>query len=439
MKNADKACILFSIAGAVFFAAVYFVYGMWGHTVIACMYRGESLGILNSVIQGQKELPVDFYFGIADSRFTFFFFNSVVLGIVLMAMSWATVRWGILPVLIWALLGAAISESLIWSVLAKPVVLNYLPVPIRDLILEIYFYYDRRTIQYEPASALYDPELGYTLKPGAFTFACREFNNQFRVNRLGLRDDDFSLEAPDVIILGDSVAMGWGVDQDQTFAEILQQKSHLKVLNTAVSSYGTAREMRLLDRLDTSRLKYLIVQYHPNDFRENEEFYIKGNRWPGADPVRYAERQRAYLTAHSYYPGKYTVKLAGMLKRDLLLRWYDRPRSVEPFPVSHAPDPVTEVKMFLNALIHGSHVDLSRVRVIVIEISPHLFIDDQFVSTLRMHLEKEDVSRYFLDLRVMDLSPVLKDEKYFYLLDDHLNVLGHETVAKVLLQAMQSS
>jgi len=175
---------------------------------------------------------------------------------------------GGIPVLIFVLLGTTVSEGIIWGVLSKPVILSYLPKKIHDLLSEIYIYYARCTIQYEPSCARYDRERGYMLKPGHFIFSCREFANEYRVNRFGLRDDEQSLVAPDIIVAGDSVAMGWGVDQNQTFAEILQRKSHLNVLNAGVSSYGTVREMRMLDRLDTSHLKYLIIQYHSNDFWE---------------------------------------------------------------------------------------------------------------------------------------------------------------------------
>ena len=54
-------------------------------------------------------------------------------------------------------------------------------------------------------------------------------------------------------MLGDSHAMGWGVEQEEALPQVLARKSGRKVLNAAVSSYGTVREMLMLDRLDTSR------------------------------------------------------------------------------------------------------------------------------------------------------------------------------------------
>src|SRR5262245_57014930 len=67
-------------------------------------------------------------------------------------------------------------------------------------------------IQYSPDCSLHHDSLGYTLRPGSCTFSGPEFSNRFDVNRLGLRDDEKSLDAPEIIVLGDSEAMGWGVD-----------------------------------------------------------------------------------------------------------------------------------------------------------------------------------------------------------------------------------
>src|SRR5262245_1272614 len=71
---------------------------------------------------------------------------------------------------------------------------------------------ERRLIQFQPECATYDPGLTYTLIPSsACTVASREFSVEYRANRLGLRDDDASLVKPEIVVLGDSHAMGWGV------------------------------------------------------------------------------------------------------------------------------------------------------------------------------------------------------------------------------------
>src|SRR4029453_2223238 len=146
------------------------------------------------------------------------------------------------------------------------------PRPVRRLVQQIYRHFNRTLIQFDEACAVYDPEVTYTLKPGTCTFGNLEFKNTFNVNRLGVRDDEASLDGPEIIVLGDSHAMGWGVEQRETLSRVLARTCGLKVLNAAVSSYGTAREMTLLNRLDTSRLRFLIVQAAPQHFLGNRVF-----------------------------------------------------------------------------------------------------------------------------------------------------------------------
>jgi hypothetical protein len=106
-------------------------------------------------------------------------------------------------------------------------------------------------VQFLKDCGKFDPELFYTLKPGEFEFGSRGFKkNRFFANSLGLRDSEESLHKPTIIVLGDSYAMGWGVEQNQTFAKLLESQTRLKTLNCGISSYGTVREIKMLDRID---------------------------------------------------------------------------------------------------------------------------------------------------------------------------------------------
>ena len=53
---------------------------------------------------------------------------------------------------------------------------------------------DKDLIQFSRHCAQYDEQLTYTLRPGTCHFAGPEFSNTYDVNRLGLRDDENSLE-----------------------------------------------------------------------------------------------------------------------------------------------------------------------------------------------------------------------------------------------------
>ena len=160
-----------------------------------------------------------------------------------------------------------------------------------------------------------------------------------------MRDEDALLDAPEVIVLGDSHAMGWGVGQEEALPQVLARKSGRRVLNAAVSSYGTARELLLLDRLDASRLRVLVVQYSDNDLPENRTFRENGNQLPIMSEAQYQNIVRHYASQRSYYPGKYVYRL--------FLKVF---RLEEPEPDQLRMDPVTpaeEAELFVNVLTHA--------------------------------------------------------------------------------------
>ncbi|HLG40247.1 MAG TPA: hypothetical protein VI461_11285, partial [Chitinophagaceae bacterium] len=150
---------------------------------------------------------------------------------------------------------------------------KYIPGFMESSYKFYYDSYDRRVIQFERDHAGYDSSLFYKLKQSAvFNYKNREFDNAFITNSLGTRDDENSLLAPEVICLGDSYIMGWGVDQQESVPQQLEKLSGMKVLNAGISSYGTAREMILLNKINTSALTFLIIQYCENDTQENDAY-----------------------------------------------------------------------------------------------------------------------------------------------------------------------
>jgi hypothetical protein len=181
-----------------------------------------------------------------------------------------------------------------------------------------YTNHGRKVVQWQPNLARYDEDLSYTLNPGRFVFSNVEYRTTFYVNSLGVRDDEISLQAPDVVVAGDSHAMGWGVEKEEAFADQIEKMTGLKVLNTAISSYGTVREMKILQRVDISRVKFLVIQYCQNDYDENRTFFENGN----ALPIMSKEKFDRVLASHQgdseYYWGKYLQYLLPSLVRHQL-------------------------------------------------------------------------------------------------------------------------
>lgn len=318
-------------------------------------------------------------------------------------------------------------EALIFTILHYPAFGNWRSLTFVQLIYDNDY---RNIIQFEPAFAQYDPELMYTLKPGTFHFQNPEFKVVYRVNRLGLRDSDESLIKPDAIVLGDSNAMGWGVRQEETYAKILEEKSRLKVLNAAVSSYGTAREMRLLDRLDTSNTKFLIIHYMQNDDIENH-FFSK-NRYAlrtGGQRV-YEDMVQLYQKQKTYYPGKY-IRLTFQYGLGASTNHSAGPGKTAPITELHD----RREKLFLNAVMQASHVDLTRMKIIVLNTEAD---DPTFSKRLQAEIGNGDYPPYIKRMTVLPLAPKL-DRQCFFALDEHIRAKGHAMIADEILKSLKTN
>lgn len=311
-------------------------------------------------------------------------------------------------------------ELTIALILTYPSLAEFLPFT--NVARKIYMEEYRSVIQYEPACARYDPGVFYTLKPGTFIFSNPEFKTKFFVNKIGIRDKEEDLIGPNVIVLGDSVTMGWGVDQYETYAEIIQNKTGLKVLNAAVSSYGTVREMFMLDRLDTINCKYLIIHYIDNDVNENRAFLRQGNTLSIHDRDFYDDVVKNYLKGKSYYLGKYVVfcfHQALQRAAKILNLIPGKKGSGKSLRAEESPE-----KLFLNAVLHASRVNLNSVQIIVI-------VQDGNLKNLKKEIENGDYP-FFIKNMIIVRMKFMKEN--YPILDNHLTARGHRIIAGKILK-----
>jgi hypothetical protein len=316
-----------------------------------------------------------------------------------------------------------LAEGFFTLLLAKPSLLRGLPATTVSHVRHYYLAHDRNMIQAMRECARFDPELFYTLRPGVFRFKNREFDNEFRVNSLGVRDDESALREPQAVVLGDSYAMGWGVDEDETIAKTVGRETGLRTLNAGIASYGTVREMRLLDRVDTSALRDLVIVYCNDDVIENRPFMSHGEFSVG-DAGRYEEDVRRAERRKRYYFGRRTIEFL----RDVVSPAPD----TGPRPVS----PESEARYFVNAVLHAGRTDLSRVRIVAFEVSQLRTVDSHFALAVRKEVSTETYPPYIRNMVVLDLVGRLKPEHY-YDLDDHLRPEGQHAIAEAVVEALR--
>ena len=118
-----------------------------------------------------------------------------------------------------------------------------------------------------------------------------EFRHGFSTNAQGFRGrTDYAPAKPPgtyrVIVLGDSVALGHGVEDDETFSAVAERELRtvrpVEVINMGVSGFGTAEELIQLDQIGWSyRPDLVVLTYFPNDPYNNvvsQLYSVSGER-----------------------------------------------------------------------------------------------------------------------------------------------------------------
>ena len=325
-----------------------------------------------------------------------------------------------------AAIGVGAADGLLAASYRVPGLAKYYPARVLGTVRALYMR-NRRIVQYEPDCVRYDAAVGYTLRPGSCRFSNPEFDTRVRVNSLGVRDRESALVRPAVVVLGDSLAMGWGVEEEETFARIFEARSGLPTLDAAVSGYGTVREMRLLERIDVSALRYLVIEYCGNDYQDENEPFYRAGAIPALNKDGLEAEQLAYLSSRRYYPGKFIVQLARLVVGGRALG-SGVASPVAPMPAGAASAAVDPPKAFLNALLRGGGAIPARAQVVV------LTYDRDFADGLRRKASSRRYPAWIRGLEVVDISRRLEGGQFA--LDDHWNRRGHAAAAEALLEAV---
>ena len=97
----------------------------------------------------------------------------------------------------------------------------------------------------------YDTELGWMPEPHSSSTITTFRTTHFKHNNLGLRDEEFTLDAkPTIVFLGNSFVWGLDSEASERFTDLLKPRiPDYKLLAAGVSGYGTDQEYLLLKRL----------------------------------------------------------------------------------------------------------------------------------------------------------------------------------------------
>jgi len=228
------------------------------------------------------------------------------------------------------------------------------------------------------------------------------------------------------VFTGDSFAMGWGVEQDQVMSAVLGDLTGLRILNTAVSSYGTARQMMGLKRVDLSDTTTLVIQYCDNDYLENHQFVQNAGALPIMTRERYEAKTARHLEDTRYYLGKYLQVFTPLLWRAWekgVTSWRPKKRRCD-----------VEADTFLKVL-DLAPLPRRQLRVVVLEIVRNQMIDGCFAAALRRTLDGRELAPWIESVDLID-PPTFLEASHYYALDQHLTTAGHRRVAEEIARLM---
>ena len=234
------------------------------------------------------------------------------------------------------------------------------------------------------------------------------------MNSLGLRDSEEALEQPEIIFLGDSFTMGWGVEQDESFPELMEDKLQQKSLNTAISSYGTAREHLIFQKIDHQNCQLLLLQYCSNDEEENEYFIQSDFDFKPSSKKIYQGRCKLNRINGTYYAFKYSFSVF-KYSLGVILSKLRPEKTVKEIP---AIENFHKILQLIRADYTGP--------IILFNLESHhtsSTIYQQFDSYFKANPEPK--------LYLFNTAAFLGEEDYFNI-DDHLNPKGHQKLAKEL-------
>jgi hypothetical protein len=145
----------------------------------------------------------------------------------------------------------------------------------------------------------FDPHTGWSKKPGYhLTKRTPEFVAHFEINQLGLRDDPMASPAKPagvyrVIALGDSFTLGFSVERDQHFVDLLEgywrgEGRQVEVLNAGTEGWDTAQQVAWLEAHGAAYDPDLVLLFpYENDLYWNSQRAYQSSDGPREKP-RYA-------------------------------------------------------------------------------------------------------------------------------------------------------
>ena len=287
---------------------------------------------------------------------------------------------------------------------------------------------DSFPVEYEPSKSL-----GYKMKPNSTGVSI--FRIHYEINSKGLRDYEYTYEKPEgvfrILVLGDSVALGYGVEMEDSFPKLLEKslnsvkQNRYQVINAAVAGYNTIQERNYLQE---DGLRYspdlVIVIFLSNDITSRlscgvvrNGMLVEQNALPLPLYIKRILRKSAFYHFVAY---RYKATIRAKSRYDY--KEEDRVNRMN----KHWPKCKQSVKNMIE-LAKSNNIKL----IFIFYPSPVEITTEPLSKKMLFSLLEDN------KINFIDLSPLLKQEMQFrrvYLKSDsiHPNQKTHQLIAQTI-------
>lgn len=249
------------------------------------------------------------------------------------------------------------------------------------------------------------------------------------INSDGFRDKEYSIEKPNntvrIIVLGDSVAFGWGVNDNETFSEVLERllngnsKVKYEVLNLAFPGYNTEQEV---ERLRVKGLKYepdiVIIAYHRNDIFNNTQFKeLYENIKKSLENTNMSEFEKEVEAG----------KKAGRLLEDKSLINYERKNWDKIYIPWQQLSNLSKEKRFKVIIVTG---------IEMFQDDFHLKVMEKIIDFFNEKVLPQNDNWYLLNFQPTVMR-YPREKLVVHLLDGHASPFAHELIAKEIYKFLK--
>jgi lysophospholipase L1-like esterase len=255
-----------------------------------------------------------------------------------------------------------------------------------------------------------------------------------RFNSIGLRGDEIDKQKPAgstrLLILGDSVVLGWGVSEEQMFATRLRQKFKaaglpVDIMAAGVGSWNTRTEFEFLRHVAVDyQPDVLLLLIVPNDTDPKRDGgYTEVPRDELFPPREKQDRSLLANWAEDFWRSAARVSyVAAYLKYFWLEHVADRPRKL----IDKDTPQWRDAQLALDGII-----DLSRERgielIVYLDGSPQMVRTNPVLSLYDRHLKSRGIEAQLLPTEMAE-----RRDLHISMIDSHFNNKGNRLLAETL-------